>query len=112
MAICLFHSDGCHLLWFATNKNQLPQKLNEEKNTKGRYRQKGFGSLLLAIVQTFQEIMHGNNYVYCQANTGAAVGFYLQHHFEIMQEETELYKECKGRLIKMKAWLTADDLVL
>jgi hypothetical protein len=113
IAICQFHKTGCYLLWFATNKNNLSQSLKINKNTKDQFRFKGFGVLLLAVLQTCQKIIHDNDVIVCQANITAAVGFYLQNHFEIIKpEKKEVYNECKQTLEEMSAWYTCDELVL
>ena len=90
-AICQFHLSGCYLLWFTAT-------INKKKFKEPPVQQKGYGTLLLAVLQTCQEIIHANNYIICQANITASVGFYLQNHFEIITtnvKNIEKYNEYK-----------------
>ena len=107
-AIGQFHLSGCYLLWFTAT-------INKKKFKEPPVQQKGYETLLLAVLQTCQEIIHANNYIICQANITASVGFYLQNHFEIITtnvKNIEKYNEYKKNLETMKAWLTHEDLLL
>ena len=106
-AICQFQLSGCYLLWFAAT-------INKKKFKEPPVQQKGYGTLLLAVLQTCQEIIHANNYsIICQANITASVGFYLQNHFEIISpKNVKKYNEYKKSLQKMGAWLDYIDLRL